>query len=71
MELNSETKLEILKQKIESYYQQIYSYKIDLRVAEALEDTQLKERVIALTTRAMTAIEILEEEFNTLQPTKV
>ena len=67
MELNKQQKISIINQKIESYQAQIYSAKLDMSCAEALEDEQWKERIRDSTKRLMQLIEVLEKELNAIK----
>ena len=67
MELSLQQKKQIIDQKIESYQAQIYSAKLDMSCAEALEDDQWKERIRDSTKRLMQLIEVLEKELTELE----
>ena len=67
MELNKQQKISIINQKIESYQAQIYSAKLDMSCAEALEDEQWKERIRDSTKRLMRLIEVLEKELEAIK----
>jgi len=62
MELTKEQKITIINQKIEGYQAQIYSTKLDLDCAKALEDDQWTERIHESAKRLMQLINVLESE---------
>lgn len=62
MELTPETKGEIVKAKISSWQQQLYSLQLDAKVAKAVEDDKLLENVEKQVKRVLIAIETLERE---------
>lgn len=66
MELNDKEKSVIITEKIKNYQAQVYSLKLDLACAEALDDEQWKERIRESTKRLMQLIEVLETELNTV-----
>lgn len=67
MELNTQQKKQIIEQKIESYQAQVYSAKLDMSCADALEDEKWKERIRDSTKRLMQLIEVLDKELTELE----
>ena len=62
MELTQETKGEIIKAKLASWQQQLYSLQLDAKVAKAVEDDKLLENIEMQVKRVLIAIETLEKE---------
>lgn len=67
MDLSLETKLDVLRQKLEQYQAQLYSNKLDMACASALEDEKWEERIRNLTKRVMSSIQVLENELDAIQ----
>lgn len=66
MELTKNQKADIITQKILSYNSQIFSAKLDMSCAEALEDEQWKDKIRESTKRLMQLVEVLEKELDAI-----
>ncbi|MFA5526931.1 MAG: hypothetical protein WC992_08910 [Acholeplasmataceae bacterium] len=65
-ELDKVARNQILTQKIEAYKNQLYSAKLDVKVAEIVEDERAKEAATAVVKKILQALEYLLEEQKTL-----
>lgn len=66
MELSREVKIQIIKERIAVYQQQLYGLQLDYKVAETLEDEAYKQKVQESTKRQLQIIEVLEGELENL-----
>lgn len=66
MELSLETKVAIIKAKIEGLSQQLYSLQIDYKVAKYLENTNQEKQIEESVKKTLQAIDFLKEEVDAL-----
>lgn len=66
MELNNSTKLEIINLRLEQWKQKLYSLKLDVKVANAIEDDTMLEAIKPEIKKCLAALELLGEEIEEL-----
>ncbi|MFA5166586.1 MAG: hypothetical protein WC449_04835 [Candidatus Paceibacterota bacterium] len=66
MELTQETKIAIIKAKIESYSQQLYSLQLDYKVAKYLENSNQEKQIEESVKKVLKAIDLLKEEIDAI-----
>lgn len=66
MELSQETKIAIIKAKIEAFSQQLYSLQIDYKVAKYLENTNHEKQIEESVKKTLQAIDFLKEEVDAI-----
>lgn len=68
--MDNKIKLEIIKQKLEAYKQQEYSFELDLKIAKLAEDDNLKQRVLTQLKTVLAALNLLNSKLKELETTE-